>query len=554
MHRDRAHIARRLGGERVTDHGRILYPASWSDRRIERFAWEVEFDYQELRRFFGFDLSREMVVYAYPDLHTKKQLMGAGNTRVAKPWQWAFSVHNPRVGDDVTIHEMAHVFSAEIADAPHHLSLSASGFPNMALIEGLAVAATWDGRRLDRHQWTRAMRRLDLTPPIDALLAPSGFISSYQGVAYTVCGSFSRHFRDVHGDEALAEAYRTGDFAAAAGRPLEALAAEWGRFVDSQPLPDGALGQARATFDRPSIFRRVCARDIADRSRRAGAALRERRLEDSLDLVTGILGDIPRSVRHRLSQIQLFFLLGREAEARRTAEGLSEDAKAGAQGRARAREWLADLDAMAGRPEAEARYDAALTDSFDRAVRRRLWVKRQALSQTETVRRLVLTHLTRPADGASMGARVDQIVTAAPDWAVGHYLRGRVRLSDTPPTTGLQALVHARRGPLSEDVRVETERLMAATLFKMGCYAAAGLEFAALAEDPRWDRGERTNLKRWARRGQFFAKQAREEPEACNSLIDIITRPPEDGAAVGNRAKAEPVLPIRPEHEDGDPR
>ena len=554
VHRDREHIIRRLGGEYETQHARIIYPSTWSADRIERFGWEIEFDYEELRQFFGFDLSREMVVYAYPDLHTKKHLMGAGNTRVAKPWQWAFSVHHPKIGDDVTIHEMAHVFSAEIADAPHHLSLSTSGFPNMALIEGLAVAATWDGRRLDRHQWTRAMRELGLAPSIDTLLAPSGFISSYQGIAYTVCGSFSRHFKDVHGVDALAEAYRTGDFAAVAGRPLAALAKDWEAFVDAQALPAGALAQARASFDRPSIFYRVCARDIADRARRARTALRKHELRKSLDLVNGILEDTPRAVRHRLSKIQLLFLMNRDEDARRLAQTLANDMQAGALARARAQEWLADLDGLDGRLDAKKRYETALSETFDRGVRRRLWVKRAALSQSSDVTRLVLTHLTRPADGKAMGERVDQIVAAAPDWAVGYYLRGRVRLGDTPPVSGLESLMRAQTGELSEELRMETQRLLAGALFRAECYSASAVRYARLATDPRWSRGESANHERWARRARFFGKKAQGEPEACQSLIDIISRHPEDGAGLGNRHGMKPVLPIRPEQKDGDPR
>ena len=424
----------------------------------------------------------------------------------------------------------------------------------MAIIEGLAVAATWDGRRLDRHQWTQAMRTLDLAPPIAALLAPTDFITRYQGISYTVCGSFAHHFREVYGREALARAYRTGDFAAAAGRPLQTLAAEWGQFVDAQELPDGALAQARAIFDRPSIFRRVCARDIAARARAARTALQRSKLADSLALVEGILADIPQDVRHRLSQIQLLFLLDREPEARVIAKALSEDATAGTLARARAAEWLADLDALGDRPDAETRYSAALADTFDRAVRRRLWVKRAALSQPAPVRRLVLAHLIRPADGDARAQRVDEIVTAAPEWSVGHYLRGRVKLANQPPLEGLRSLQRARAGAENEDVELEIRRLFAATVFREDCYSRAASQYASLASMQGWDRGERATWARWARRAQFFAAEAGSEPEHCNSLIDIISRPSEDGAAVGNRPPTKGVVSPRPQLDDGDPR
>jgi hypothetical protein len=531
-----------------------VYPAQWSPERVERMGWELEFDYAELRSFFGFDTSRPVNVYIYPDLATKKRLMGAANTRVAKPWQWAFSVHDPKIGDAVTMHEMAHVFSAEIADPPHHLSLGPGGLPNLAQIEGLAVAATWAGRRLDRHQWTAAMRRLDLAPPVDVLLAPTGFITSYQGIAYTVCGSFSRHFHDTHGRAALAEAYRTGDFALAAGRPLHVLATEWGRFVDEQPLPPGAIEQARATFDRPSIFGRVCARDIALRWRRAAEALQAKRHQESLALVEGILTDTPGAVRQRLTRIQLLFLLQRADDARRAAAALSEDPNAGALGRARAREWLADLDAIAQAPTAEARYTLALGDAFHRSVRRRIWVKRAALSQPDGVARLTLDHLTRPANAQTQRERVDAIVAARPQWAVGRYLRGRVRVTDDSPLDGLRDLAAAEAELGSADVRLETRRLMAATLFRAGCYETASGVFDGLAQrdDLAPGRAELHSLQRWARRARFFAARADPAPETCDRLIDIVSAPPEDGAAHGNRAEPAIVEPNNPHKNHGD--
>ena len=554
VHRDAEHIAESLGGVYTTEHARVVYPGEWSSARVERMGWELEFDYAELRTFFGFDTTRPITVYIYPDLATKKRLMGAANTRVAKPWQWAFSVHAPKIGDDVTMHEMAHVFSAEIANPPHHLSLGPGGLPNMAQIEGLAVAATWNGRRLDRHQWSAAMRRLDLAPPVDTLLAPSGFITSYQGVAYTVCGSISRHFVDTYGRAALAEAYRTGDFALAAGRPLDALATAWGRFVDEQPLPPGAMEQARATFDRPSIFGRVCARDIAQRRRRATEALRAKRHAESLALVEGILGDTPGAVRERLARIQLLFLLDRADDARVAATALSGDAAAGALGRARAREWLADLDALARAPSASARYATALGDTFDRGARRRIWVKRAALSEPEAVARLTLDHLTRQATAETRRARVDAIVAARPQWPVGRYLRGRVRVSDDSPLEGLRDLAAAEAGLESVDVRLETRRLMAATLFQARCYEASAVIFDSLGErdDLILARAETHGLRRWARRARFFATRAGAAPDTCNPLIDIISGRPEDGAAPGNRAERIPVEPNSPEKNDGD--
>lgn len=526
VHRDAEWIADALGGAVATEHLRIMHPASWSPDDVRLMSDELEFAYAELRAFFGFDTSRPITVWIHPDDVTKKRLMGARRVRIAKPWQWAFHVHAPTIGQPVLVHEMAHVFSAEIAEAPHHLSLYRGVVPHMPLIEGLAEAATWKTDRLDLHQWSAAMQRIGVAPPITELLAPAGFYRRNARTAYTLCGSFARYYHDTRGADALAAAYRQGSFEGP-GAPLAALVAEWEAFLATQPLEANALAWAEARFDQPSIFGRACAHEIAA----LRDAARDATPREALALVERILAHQPGDVPARLARIDLLAVLDRRDEAEVAARALADDPRAGAVARAEARERVADLVALGGDGEAaRALYADVAATAFERADLRRLAVKRAALDTGLAGRRALEYLAAPPADPLLRRALLDAVVAADPGWAPGRYLRGRALLA-TEPALGLADLTAAAPGLVDPSLRFEVARMVAAVAFDAACYALAAERFARLAErdDLALSRGERVGLATWSRRARFFAGRERPLPAACAD-IDTASMALDDAA------------------------
>lgn len=515
VHRDAAYIAEALGGLTETERLRIIHPARYSPADVWTITAELEFAYDELRAFFALDITRPVTVWIYPDDATKKRLMGARRVRIAKPWQWAFHVHAPTVGQSVLVHEMAHVFSAEITDPPHHLSLYRGLVPHMPLIEGLAEAATWKTDRLDLHQWSAAMHRIGVAPPLEELLAPADFYRHNARTAYTLCGSFARYYRDRHGADALADAYRRGAFDAP-DRPLGPLVDEWRQFLTTQPLADAALAYAEARFDRPSIFGRACAHEIAGLRR----AARDATPHDALALTERILKHQPGDISARLTRVGLLAALDRWPDARAQAEQLADDPRAGAVARAAAREWVADLAALTDDLDtARALYAEVTEAAFERSDLRRLAVKRAALDQGDAGRR-VLDYLTAPPrEPESRRALLDAVVAEAPDWAPARYLRGRARLSaaqDDPieRAAALDNLVASAGGLTDPSLRFELAQMIADTAFYAGCHALAAARFTRLAErdDLALTRGERLDLATWSRRATFFGAWATDHP------------------------------------------
>lgn len=506
LYRTPTHVQDRLGGAVLTDALHVYYPAQWPMERIGPLVQDLQFVRAELIAFFGFEPSRPVAIYLYADEHQKKRLMGAGRTRIAKPWQYGMHVHNPAVGDEVIMHEMAHVFSADIADGPHHLSLGRYMLPSMGLIEGLAEAATWDGRVLDFHQWTAAMQALELAPPIEDLLQPQGFYAHASRRAYTVCGSFVRHLRDTYGPEIMAEAYRTSDVAGAVGRPLPEIIAKWQQTIADTPLSETALEVARARFNGPSIFGKTCAHEIAALRVIAG---QRQRPEAAKTAAEAILRFIPGDPQARLILIELLYRQGDLDGAEAMAEALAADERVGLVIQARARERQGDLAAQRGRrAEAKALYDGVLAHAFDRGQARRVAIKRAALDEGApgqlVLDLLISVHDLTAAEGRD---KVAEILAAAPGWPVARYLEARQRAFADEPLIAARGLRAAVLGGLPHpSLEMEALRLIGVAYFRAARYQEAAEAFFAVARraDLGVEAGERHSLNRWGRRSESF--------------------------------------------------
>ena len=513
LYRDTGYVRAALGGLTRTTHFEIYHPRDWAREDVDRLGRDLEFRHAQLTDFFGRAPSASIGVYYYPDTATKKRLMGAARTRIAKPWQRAVHLQRPALGDSVVAHELAHVFSAEIADSPHRLSLARNWLPNMGLIEGLAVAATWESGRLDPHQWSAAMRQLDIAPDVERLMDPSGFLATHSRTAYTTCGSLVRYLRDRHGVATMAQVYRDGHFDRQQTPDLDALALEWRAMLDRTPIDEGSLAMARVRFDRPAIFGRRCAHEIAARLEASDRAARAGDLDTAIRELDAVLGFVPNHRRAQMRRVRLLYAAERFAEARVGASALATDEGAGIARRARAAEWLADLDVVergeAGLETARAHYREVLDFAFDRGQARRLAVKLDALGEGEPGRN-VLEMLTgrRASDAPPLVEAFEAILAASPSWPVARYLHARQAIFAGQGEVGRRGLRAAVRAGLPHPaLAVESHRLIARSLFDEGRYDEASAAYSALAERDGLglSRGERSGLATWAERAAFFA-------------------------------------------------
>ena len=519
LHRPAWWVQRQLGGARSTAHYKVYYPQSWSTERVDQLTTELEFNYLELTEFFQRAPQRPVEVYFYRDTRHKKRLMGAGRTLIAKPWQYGIHVHTPSVGDRVITHELAHVFSAEIAPAPHHLSLWRGILPNMSLIEGLAVAAAWTrGRgsglmsRLTPDQWTAALRQLDLAPPVDDLFNPKSFYAYNSRISYTICGSFVRFYRRTRGADALNALYASGGDAA----DLSAAINAWETWLDQRQLSSRLLNTASSILGGASIFYKVCAHELAARRNEALDAELNREYTRALELWRSVEADKPRDAQALLRRISILVDMNQLDEAQ---ELVSDALKAQQESpvfhymnELRLREWSVDIAwflETRALDETYRDYERLLSLGMDRPRWRRLAVKRYALSPHTSAElgRVIAELFRKQYTGEERDAALSNALERWPQSAELHYLKARlVLVSDTPEEAEPLLRQSLSLGLSHPALTYEALRVQASLDFKQKRYDEAEASFTKLArrEDLLIEEGERHELELWARRAAFF--------------------------------------------------
>ena len=217
-------IAQTLGGYRETAHFEIFY-ASELENEIDLFADDCEFRFAQLSKYLQTENTRKVRAYLYASPEQKKRLIGARHTFVEDPFGYGFHLHEQGFPHPVLKHELAHVLTADWS--PWKVSL------NVGVHEGIAVAADWDEGRLTVHQWAKAMRQLNVAPPLTSVMS-IGFWSHASSRSYLLAGSFIRFLIDTYGLEPLKDAFPLGNISKSYAKDLMALAYEWNRFLTNE--------------------------------------------------------------------------------------------------------------------------------------------------------------------------------------------------------------------------------------------------------------------------------------------------------------------------------
>lgn len=267
-----------LGSRYETDHFTIYYSRnSYDDNEIKWVGLEHEFRLQQVCDAFFIQYHGRIESYIYPSSEVKQRYIGTGTTNIAKPWSG--QVHITRQSLDATLkHELVHVVAARFGLPVIRASLST------ALVEGLAMAVEWDWGNRTLHQYAAAMRAFGVLPDIEPLMQFAGFASQASSISYVVCGSFCRFLINRYGMRKMTQVYKTGDYRTTYGRSLHQLIDEWHGFLNRVVVTDRDRDAIDVIFRRPPIFRKVCARVIAERNLEATKAFEEKRFDEAESL------------------------------------------------------------------------------------------------------------------------------------------------------------------------------------------------------------------------------------------------------------------------------
>jgi tetratricopeptide (TPR) repeat protein len=485
-------------GRRTESTHFVLYsdPTAGTPEDIQLVHRDLEFRYQQLERILGTAPGR-INVFQFPSSPVKKELVGAGNTLYAKPWEREIFVQTDHFPAGHLRHELAHVFAAGFGDPIFGVSFAWSfPLPRLAsgLIEGVAEAADYgdpDGRATI-HQEAQAMIVSGRAPPLRSVLG-AGFSTVSGARAYTLAGSFCHFLLRERGPERLRALYRSaGDFTAVYGEPLESLEAKWRTFLAQQPLDQAERARAEERFRRPAIFQKVCARELAARVAEARGRTYSAP-ERAIALLESACQDDPGEPTFRLDLAETLPVAGRADEALALAGDVEQTAGMTWPLRARAASLIAAIHFQAGRfAPAEEAVRRALALATDEGEERTGLAKLRALADPvgrRTLGRVLFgDSATRAPDAALALYLVGEFARAFPDEALGPYLVAR-QLSWRDPRLALPQLEWAcpvaaapLARPLAPVFARECVRMTGETAFRAEDFARSRAAYQRLRE------------------------------------------------------------------------
>jgi hypothetical protein len=497
---DAADIARALERRVASRRCVVLYDRSIDAHQAALTARDCDVRVEQLEQFYGVRQPRPVTVFLFANSAQKRELMGAEDTYVAKPWRHEVYLQYAPFPHPVLKHELAHVVAGAMAGGPFRVTALGRLLPAPGLIEGAAVAAAWEGESdASPHQWSRAMLEAGLTPSV-ASLSGLGFFAASSGRAYTAAGSFCRWLIDTRGRERFRRYYRDADADAAYGESLGSLEAQWRAFLRGAPTPDGVLARARTRFRRASVFGRTCPLLLEDLARDAAGHLDAGDLAAAERELRALIGHDPTDLHTRLMLAVVRVRAGDLAGAAAVA-GEAERALGPAAGQ-RARSQVADQvwrwrGASAARPF----YEALDASSLDDDEARTLTIKRAMIGRgglrAEAFRDLLIGRGELDPSPTSAMARLSLDPQALNDpWSA--YLAGRQLFAAERFGPALEALRVGDIASLGEArVLAEALRMRAVALYRSGELGESAAAFSAIAADESRPAGSRDAAADW---------------------------------------------------------
>jgi predicted negative regulator of RcsB-dependent stress response len=256
-----AQLDEELGGRLETEHLILHFPREKSPLERTLLVQDAEASVRGVLQFLGASApARKIDVYLYRSAAEKRTLIGAADTSFTKPWLGQIHTNDRPAPHPILRHELVHALAAPIAHGPWGVPGRFFGLvPEMALVEGIAVAGDWPVGEFTVHQEARALLDLQLFPDLAELFSPGRFYAESGPRAYTAAGSFVRWFADARGASELRAVY-------AGARPFDVagLSAAYLSFLRTIETPPRAVALASEKFAAPSITRRRCPHEVAD--------------------------------------------------------------------------------------------------------------------------------------------------------------------------------------------------------------------------------------------------------------------------------------------------
>lgn len=499
-----ASIRAALGHSWSSERCDIVYPSGMLLERVQLLGTECDAHLAHHESYFEIAFPERVTVFAFLSAAQKGALMGASSTYIAKPWRREVYIQSDNYPHPVLSHELAHVVAGGLAHGPFRVAGPLGGWiPDPGRIEGFAVAAAPSGESdYTLLEWTRALRDLELLPPLSSVFKLS-FLGQNSSTAYTVAGAVVAWLHDAYGAAPLRAWYGGAPLEQAfAGKTLPVLEQEFRAELDRVQLPGWALDLARARFDRPAIFGRSCPHVVDELIEDANAALERQDVAAASAAYDASLRLDPGNFGARVGRAVCEQRRGAEQAAEARYRELGADPSLTRVQRGVVAERLGDAALLAGDiAAAEHQYAEAERDALEEARTRAIAVKRYAARSDgrAAVAELLIGDPERGTDLMQASASLGEWSARDPDLGLSEYLLGKNLYSRA---RWRDASLHLERALARElplpSVRREALRSQIFSLCALSERQQASLLLRAYLSDPELRPARREAMQRFA--------------------------------------------------------
>jgi tetratricopeptide (TPR) repeat protein len=452
-----------------TEHFVIYYaPGTPEAKHIELIAEDHEWRYHQLKEFLKVNsngtVSPKVRSYIYPDIETRKKIIGAGDTTIANPIHREIHLVYDSFPHPVLKHELTHVISSEFGMKILRIS------PKVGLIEGLAVAADWNENGFTPHEWSKSMIKSGAAPDIKGIIG-FGFWYAPPKKSYTLMGSFCRYLIDTYGVEKFKILYRTGEFIKVYGKSLDELVSEWKKFLDGIYIPESAPVLAEYRFSEPSIFGGRCPRRVAALKDKGFKALGEGNFYEAKKFFLKALGfnrgnaalieSLAYTYYYDKDYNQLMDIVEKSNSIPEVDKNILENLRGNAL-------W------QSGEVEkAKSVFELLRKKTLPSDLKREIEIKLSSIQIGGEVERRIREYFST-RDKLNQVAILEETIRDFPDYSPSYYLLGRIFFNEGNYKKAVSFLIESESLNLpSESLEKENLRILGISLFATGDYEGA---------------------------------------------------------------------------------
>ncbi len=238
----------------TTDHFEIFLGDSVRKSDYEFIGLLHEYYYEQVTNRLDVTETPKIVSYIFNDKEQKRELFGAGNADVSKPWMNKIFINYTNYQQTLK-HEIVHTVAAEFGVTPFKVA----GNLNVAMIEGLAM---WIENDFDNYQVLYAAKLAynnGYKVQLENLFDSGKFFTNYSSLAYIYSGAFLEFLAERYGAKKVMQLYGDLDFEKEVGENLDFLSKQFEAQLSDSTLTNKSQ-QAQLYFGGQTIFKKFCPR------------------------------------------------------------------------------------------------------------------------------------------------------------------------------------------------------------------------------------------------------------------------------------------------------